>query len=251
MSLRSLQKTWDRLGATDPFWAILTDPSKKNNGWDRVEFFKTGVWEVDHILEWLGRVHPLAAKNVALDFGCGVGRLSQPLAEHFQEVRGVDISPSMIELARQFNRHGDRCRYFLNSRHDLAMFADGTFDFIYSNITLQHIRPQFTQLYLAEFARVLRPGGVLVFQLPSRIRPGAMPRLKHLMYKTYFGLLVPLFRLGSAAIEMHAMDPVDVRRCLSACGAEVVEVVPDHSAGPTWESLRYLVTKGNATPGAR
>jgi SAM-dependent methyltransferase len=242
LSLRSLQKSWDRLGATDPLWAILTDPAKKNNGWDETEFFQTGVWEVDHILEWVERVHPLTSKSLALDFGCGVGRLSQPLADHFQEVRGVDISPSMIERARAFNRHGDRCRYFLHSEHDLALFADATFDFIYSSITLQHIRPRFTRLYLAEFARVLRPGGVLVFQLPSRMR-GSMPRMRRLIYKTYYGLFLPLFRPDTAIIEMHALEQTAVRHSLSTGGAQILEVIPDVSAGPTWESFRYLVTK--------
>jgi SAM-dependent methyltransferase len=242
LSLRSLQKSWDRLGATDPFWAILTDPAKKNNGWNETEFFQTGVGEVNHILEWVERVHPLPAKNLALDFGCGVGRLSQPLADHFQDVRGVDISPSMIDLARGFNRHGDRCRYFLHSDHNLALFGDATFDFIYSSITLQHIRPRFTRLYLAEFARVLRPGGVLVFQLPSRML-GAMPGLKRLVYKAYYGVFLPLFRPGTAVIEMHSLDQAEVRRCLNASGARVVDVMPDQSAGPAWESFRYLVSK--------
>lgn len=243
MSLRSLQKSWNRLGATDPFWAILTDPAKKNNGWDRTEFFQTGVEEVAQILGWVDRVHPLHAQNLALDFGCGVGRLTQPLAEHFHEVRGVDISPSMIELAQQMNRHGERCQYLLNSRRDLALFADSTFDFIYSSITLQHIRPRFTQRYLAEFTRVLRPGGVIVFQLPSRLGESAIPRLRQLFYNVYCGLFMPLFRPGSPVIEMHAIDPAEVRRCLAVSGARVVEVVPDQSAGPAWESFRYLVTK--------
>jgi SAM-dependent methyltransferase len=231
------------LGATDPFWAILTDPAKKNNGWDQVEFFKTGVEEVEHILDWVERVHPLPAKNLALDFGCGVGRLSQPLADHFQQVHGVDISPSMVELARGFNRRGDRCRYFLHSDHDLALFPGGTFDFIYSSITLQHIRPRFIQLYLAEFSRVLRPGGVVVFQLPSRMRRAGPFCVKELIYKAYYDLFVPLFRSGSAIIEMHSLPQEDVRRCLATAGTQVREVIPDQSAGPAWESFRYLAVK--------
>jgi SAM-dependent methyltransferase len=238
-----LQKSWDRLGATDPFWAILTDPAKKNNGWDQAEFFKTGVWEVDNILEWVDRVHPLPSKSLALDFGCGVGRLSQPLANHFQQVRGVDISPSMIALARRFNRHGDRCQYFLHSEQNLALFADGTFDFIYSSITLQHIRPRFIQLYLSEFARVLRPGGVLVFQLPAGLRHDGARRLKRLFYGMYYGIFLPLFRPGSAVIEMHSLRQEEVRRLLIAAGTRVLEVIPDQSAGPAWESFRYLATK--------
>lgn len=243
MSLRLLRKSWEQLGATDPFWAILTDPAKKNNGWDKGEFFQTGVWEIQHILEWVERVHPLTAKNLALDFGCGVGRLSQPLGDHFQEVRGVDISSSMIELARGFNRHGDRCRYLLNTENDLALFQDATFDFVYSSITLQHIRPRFTQLYLAEFARVLRPGGVMVFQLPARTRLGRWRRLREWVYTAYYGLFMPLFKPASAIIEMHAIEPDAVRGCLNAAGARLLEVVPDSSAGPGWESFRYMVTK--------
>ena len=56
----------------------------------------------------------------ALDFGCGVGRLTQALAEHFERVAGVDIAASMIARARQENRHGDRVRYVVNERSDLA-----------------------------------------------------------------------------------------------------------------------------------
>ena len=47
-----------------------------------------------------------AARRSALDFGCGIGRLSQALAEHFDQVYGVDISPKMIELARAAQSQG-------------------------------------------------------------------------------------------------------------------------------------------------
>jgi 2-polyprenyl-3-methyl-5-hydroxy-6-metoxy-1,4-benzoquinol methylase len=50
----------------------------------------------------------------ALDFGCGVGRLTQALATHYDKVDGVDISWEMINLARRHNQHGDRVKYFAN-----------------------------------------------------------------------------------------------------------------------------------------
>src|ERR1700682_912533 len=49
-----------------------------------------------------------------LDFGCGVGRLTQGPASYFASVRGVDIAPSMIELAKRHNRYPDVCHYDLN-----------------------------------------------------------------------------------------------------------------------------------------
>ncbi len=62
-------------------------------------------------MDYLGDRQISFPKRRALDFGCGVGRLTQALARHFNIVDGVDIAPSMIELANQFNRSGGRCRY--------------------------------------------------------------------------------------------------------------------------------------------
>ena len=42
---------------------------------------------------------------------------------------------------------------------------------VYSNIVLQHIHPHYSKQYLKEFLRVLKPGGMLVFQLPSEVVP--------------------------------------------------------------------------------
>ena len=243
MSLRTLQRSWDRLGATDPFWAILTDPKKKNNGWDTGEFFSTGAREVNYILERVAQLHTLPGKRRALDFGCGVGRLTQPLAEHFQQAWGVDISPSMIELARKHNRHGERCQYVLNADSDLKAFGDGEFDFIYSSITLQHIEPQFTKLYLSEFLRVLAPGGVLVFQLPAAVVEGSVSRVNQWLHAAYYGVVHPVFRRGEPVIEMHGIDKREVVAILESAGGRMLEVAADQSAGPVWESYRYAVAK--------
>ena len=79
----------------------------------------------------------------------------------------------MIERANGFNRHNGRCEYVVNASPDLSMFPDETFDFVYSNIVLQHMPFDLSTGYMREFVRVLRPGGVAVFTCPSR--PGARP----------------------------------------------------------------------------
>ena len=46
-------------------------------------------------------------RRAALDYGCGVGRLTLPLAERCEHVYGVDVSPSMLrEAARNAARMG-------------------------------------------------------------------------------------------------------------------------------------------------
>jgi SAM-dependent methyltransferase len=50
----------------------------------------------------------------------------------------------------------------------LRMFSDGSFSFVLSMIVLQHIAPSYSHRYIAEFIRVLKPGGIAVFQVPGR-----------------------------------------------------------------------------------
>lgn len=168
MELGDLQRDWEAFGEIDPLWAILTDPSKKNNRWDLREFFATGEVEIDWFMDSLAALCVSPKKETALDFGCGVGRLTQALCRHFQLCDGVDIANSMIRLARTYNRYGDRCRYHVSRAGDLRMFEDNRFDLIYSNLVLQHIPPPYSTRYIRDFVRVLTPTGVAIFQVPTR-----------------------------------------------------------------------------------
>src|SRR5262245_18956478 len=122
MKLEDLQKHWDRFGETDPLWAILTKPGTEGGRWDITEFLTTGVDEIQEVIQYAQAIAPGFAMGRALDFGCGVGRLTQALAKHFLQADGVDIAPSMIESAKRLNVAGEQCRYWLNSSADLRLF---------------------------------------------------------------------------------------------------------------------------------
>jgi SAM-dependent methyltransferase len=173
MSFDALQKTWNTLGEVDPFWAILTDPNKKNNQWDVNLFFEFGRLEINGIFQEMDCLGLPVLHGRALDFGCGVGRLTQALSTHFEEAHGVDVAASMIKLANELKPPEQNCHYHLNEEQDLGLFADDFFDFIYSRLVLQHMHPMFSKKYMGEFIRVLRPGGLIAFQLPSGIRRAA------------------------------------------------------------------------------
>jgi SAM-dependent methyltransferase len=186
VDLERLQRDWNDLARKDAMWAVLTGPLGAERRWDPDAFFKTGTDEIASLLDRLRAAGAMPRLDRALDFGCGVGRLTQALGGHFARTDGVDISAVMIDQARGLNRRGAACEYHLNTASDLALFADATFDFIYSSITLQHMAPEFSRRYIREFFRVARPGGVAVFQVPSHVvhveRPqtrqeGALPAL--------------------------------------------------------------------------
>ena len=180
--------------------------------------------------------HPAAGKQWALDFGCGVGRLTRALAAHFDRVTGVDISPAMIEHAREHPSPG--LEYVVNEAADLRRFADAQFDFVYSSITLQHMPPRFARNYIAEFLRVLKPGGILLFQLPSH-RTGKLARARSLAHEIFEPLLHPI----APRVVMRGIPKLEVVQLLIENGADVLDVAPDQSAGPSWESFRYLARR--------
>jgi len=175
MNLEELGTHWNEFGKTDPLWAVLTLPGKENRRSDVNQFFETGRQEIAHVLQLLTELAIPVQRRRALDFGCAVGRLTQALCSHFDECYGVDIAPSMIELAELYNQFGGQCRYFLNRANNLGFFEDDSFTFIYSNIVLQHMKPEYSKNYLREFLRVLVPAGVLVFQIPTGKRHSVAP----------------------------------------------------------------------------
>lgn len=181
MDLHELQRHWDAFGEQDPMWAILTDPARKGRRWTAEEFFATGVSEVDALMAEARGFGLPAGHRRALDFGCGLGRLTQALADHCDEALGLDVAPSMVAQAAAFNRHGGRVEYQVQAAPPFHTIASRSVDIVYTGRVLQHIAPVHAREYIRELARVLAPGGFLSFDVPSRwldapaLPGGAMP----------------------------------------------------------------------------
>jgi len=211
MELEDLQQHWTAFGEQDPLWAILALPGKRGGVWDPEEFFATGRAEVDGVLGMLAERGIAVERGRALDFGCGVGRLTQALAEHFDSCDGVDLAESMIERARELNRDGERVRFHHNDASDLRLFGDGTFDFILSLIVLQHMKPELMRGCMREFVRVLRPGGVAIFNIPEAlVFVEALPPEAWRASLSLIGTIPPLVagRVASLWIRVRNDSPV-------------------------------------------
>jgi ubiquinone/menaquinone biosynthesis C-methylase UbiE len=240
-SLQELQRNWEGFARTDPLWAICSDPEKQNRRWSREEFFATGRNEVKVVLQCVADLGINIDQNApALDFGCGVGRLTQALAPHFPECWGVDIAPSMIQLAQEFAQQIPRCRFFLNEQDRLTRLKSNYFGFIYTSIVLQHMAAEYSRNYLSEFLRVLKPNGVLVFQIPDSLRASPARRLRaKLALRSKINRILRTKSLY--AMEMHCLRESVVRELVEESGGRVVDVRLTNSTDPAFSGdLQYL-----------
>lgn len=115
----------------------------------------------------LKAMSPLTGQRV-LDVGCGEGSFTMAMTTDFAEVFAIDVQEP--GLARFRERIGGDPKYHIQAMSASAMtFADQFFDAIVSIETLEHI-PDLAGA-VAEFARVLRPGGECLITVPNRWFP--------------------------------------------------------------------------------
>ena len=98
MKLDRLRQDWEELAEQDPLWAILSDDAMARGGWDVLEFFDTGDAEMDRVMARAQAFGHPTASRLALDFGCGVGRVTRPMSRYFDVAVGVDISTRIIRV---------------------------------------------------------------------------------------------------------------------------------------------------------
>jgi SAM-dependent methyltransferase len=214
-SLNKLKNAWEGLAERDAFGAILTDEGKVGGRWDLAEFMATGEREIATVMGHLNSIgHGPDSNGTALDFGCGVGRLTQALARRFHSCVGVDISQAMIRQAESLNQYPN-CRYVANPATNLP-FADASFSFLYSNIVLQHVPRRLAKSYLREFVRLLAPNGILVFGVQDSFAapdlPSRMVRLRHIVHLRS-RIRVALKR-GPGDMMMHCLPEHIIRNAL-------------------------------------
>lgn len=238
------RKQWESLGTSDPYWAVLTDPRKKNGGWDKTEFFQTGLDEIDSLLKKIRDQGIQLKFGLALDYGCGVGRLSRALSNSFQRVIGVDISDAMLLEARSANSDFSNIQFLRNNGDSLEGIDDNSVDFIYSNIALQHAPRKNQCLLIREFCRALRPGAALVFQTPSHHNALAVNGLLHLLLGNRVLNIIRRIKYGKGHVmELHTISKDLVLNILREEGMSVLEAERYDVAGIAYISYRYFAIK--------
>jgi ubiquinone/menaquinone biosynthesis C-methylase UbiE len=243
VTLEEIERDWTRLGAQDPLWAVLVAPEKKGGRWDLDEFLATGRKEVEAALATAAALGIKVPPGPALDFGCGVGRISQALAAHCEYVVAVDISSTMLQEAARIDRSGGKVRFLLNGRSDLAPIDTGSMALAYSTLVLQHIPQPAGEAYLPELVRVLKPGGVLIVDLPTRYRFTPAAVAYRMLPAKAVGWLQRAVLRYPAPMRMSVYPSVRVHRVLSASGADIRGELAAVASSPHWVLTRFYAVR--------
>lgn len=226
--LKRYQKQWEILGENDPLWAVLTDNTKRGS-WEKYlnDFFLSGKVEIEGIINYLEEKKISFYRKKALDFGCGVGRLTRFLCKFFNSVIGVDVSHTMLEKAKELNSNLKNCFFYLNTKPDLRDFESESFNFIYSSLVFQHLSPDISLNYIRDFVRLLSPDGVAVFHIPFKS--------PHRIHRRIFTRLIPRFMKQKhferqtgikSLMESHYIPKEKIFAVIQSNDARLIEFIP-------------------------
>jgi SAM-dependent methyltransferase len=201
-----MRTTWDAAAASDRVDEYVGDPA-------------TAEPELDSVFARLGD-DPRG--GTCVEVGCGPGRMTGLLARRFERVIAVDVSPGMLDRARAaVDARNVDFRLVSGSRLDTV--ADAEADVVLCYLVLQHLPSRaVVASYLAEFGRVLKPGGKAFVQLPV-LRRGVVPH----SWRAARGLAVPVTsRLrggvtGRAAYRGFRLTEPELERALAGAALRV------------------------------
>lgn len=214
MKYKTSVKNWEGLAQNDAFWSILTDKSKKGEKWNPEDFFKSGEKEIDAAIDILLKNDiKISKKDLAIDFGCGAGRLSRALTKHFDKVIGVDASQTMVDIARKGNEDLKTSLSFeLNEKGDLSFMPSEKVSFALSFIVLQHIPFPQSLGFVSEFVRILEKDGIAIFQVPVRDVRKLSPWQR---FKSFLRIRERLALIGIGKgfqMDMHILNESQIKR---------------------------------------
>lgn len=219
---KRVETTWSKLGQEDAYWSVITNEKfRKDNLSSNInDFLRTGEGSISRVLAAFDRVGAsLSETDSVMDFGCGVGRLSIPLARRAGHVLGVDISAAHLREA-ETNRKKLGCDNvtFLQAKSVSDIRDLHHFDLVISLIVLQHNPPPVMLEILDALCSRVKPSGYLYVQAPT--------------YRSRYSYVVEDDLADiSEEMEMHVLPQHVFLEKIQSAGLTILEVAEDDAAG--------------------
>lgn len=209
--------SWEERARREPYFPLLADDDAlrvagSENASDA--FFETGEDDVAALLAALSTLFSGDVRlDSVLDYGCGAGRLTLPLARRARHVVACDIAPTVLAHARQNAERAGLHNITFQPCDDVAASGGASFDFICSLLVFQYIPPSAGYALIRSLTSRLRGDGVAAFQLRLH-GAGALHRLAR------------LGRRRTSGVQVHRYDEALVIRAVETAGASVVARLP-------------------------
>jgi SAM-dependent methyltransferase len=220
---------WTYLGEVEPYWSTITQPQYHLDHFEanRQQFYDSGKYVLDIFLAALRRnnVNPSHIQT-CLEVGCGVGRVSQFLAQTFPKLIATDISkPHLLIAKAQLEGQGFSNTEFIHWDDPRALYQLPNVDAILSVITLQHNPPPVMVWIIKNLLACLNPGGVAYMQIPT-YRNGYLFEVER-----YLQTAQP------NTLEMHFLPQHEVFRIIADSDCTCLEIREDGMVGDESQML--------------
>lgn len=234
------QDVWENLANKDALWAACTS-GKRRVDWHLDDFLATGEREVfwASCVAQESQIYP-TRRSLAVDFGCGPGRLTGALKERFRRVVGIDTSKTMLSMARRANPEEN-----IDFSESTKTLKNDSVDLAYSTFVLQHLTQDEVDDCFREFARILHPEGLLIFQYPARPR-WTLPGIAFLLLPTPLLTAIQRYILHYPGImPMSWMAPAKAVGRAAACGLTILRYQVGPKYSPNWKDTWYFAKIAN------
>lgn len=165
----TMRRDWDERARRNAFHYIAS----WSDHWDEKSFFDSGEQDYARFIAPAFEKFGFDPTGKAVvELGCGAGRMTRSFARCFQTVYAVDVSAEMQSRAQNYLQGFPNIEWVLTNGETLSGIANSSVDFVFSYLVLQHLPTK--ELVLAsvrEMIRILRPGGVFLFQYNGSGQP--------------------------------------------------------------------------------
>ena len=154
-----MKKLWDKLAKSNSKYYINSDFGR---GITEEQFMESGLKDYkDLIWDDIRLMNRFVCNgSIVVDLGCGIGRITQFMADDFDQVYGVDISGEMIKQAKK-RLKGCKNVGLVETDGWTIPLADNSIDLVFSYLVFQHFKNRkMVEANFKEVYRILKPKGM-------------------------------------------------------------------------------------------